>query len=71
MAMILNEEQNMLKDSAKDFCTNNAPISQLRELRDTDNAEGGGAHCDFSFLIWLSISLRMIRVKVSRQKAVT
>lgn len=40
MPMILNEEQNMLKDSAKDFCANNAPIGQLRELRDTDNAEG-------------------------------
>ena len=40
MAMILNEEQNMLKDSAKDFCTNNAPIGQLRKLRDDDNADG-------------------------------
>lgn len=40
MPMILNEEQNMLKDSAKDFCTNNAPIGQLRELRDNDNADG-------------------------------
>ncbi len=40
MPMILNEEQNMLKDSAKDFCTNNAPIGQLRSLRDSDNAEG-------------------------------
>ncbi|MGK0221338.1 MAG: alkylation response protein AidB-like acyl-CoA dehydrogenase [Limisphaerales bacterium] len=40
MPMILNEEQTMLKDSAKDFCANSAPISQLRELRDTDNADG-------------------------------
>ena len=40
MPMILNEEQTMLKDSAKDFCTNSAPISQLRELRDSDNADG-------------------------------
>ncbi|XOV82269.1 MAG: acyl-CoA dehydrogenase family protein [bacterium] len=40
MPMILNEEQNMLKDSAKDFCTNNAPIAQLRSLRDGDSAEG-------------------------------
>ena len=40
MPMILNEEQNMLKDSAKDFCTSNAPIGQLRELRDTDSAQG-------------------------------
>ena len=38
--MILNEEQNMLKDSAKDFCTNNAPIEQLRKLRDDNNADG-------------------------------
>ncbi len=38
--MILNEEQNMLKDSAKDFCTNRAPIAQLRKLRDEDAADG-------------------------------
>jgi acyl-CoA dehydrogenase len=38
--MILNEEQTMLKDSAKDFCTNNAPIAQLRKLRDEDSADG-------------------------------
>ena len=40
MPMILNEEQNMLKDSAKDFCTNNAPIAQLRKLRDEESADG-------------------------------
>ncbi|NKB97288.1 MAG: acyl-CoA dehydrogenase [Pseudomonadales bacterium] len=40
MPMILNEEQNMLKDSAKDFCTNSAPITQLRQLRDDDNPDG-------------------------------
>ncbi|MEE8244137.1 MAG: acyl-CoA dehydrogenase family protein, partial [Pseudomonadales bacterium] len=40
MPMILNEEQNMLKDSAKDFCTNSAPIDQLRKLRDDDSADG-------------------------------
>ena len=40
MAMILNEEQTMLKDSAKDFCATNAPITQLRQLRDEDNAQG-------------------------------
>jgi alkylation response protein AidB-like acyl-CoA dehydrogenase len=40
MPMILNEEQNMLKDSAKDFCTNNAPIGQLRKLRDEENPDG-------------------------------
>ena len=39
MPMILNEEQNMLKDSARDFCSGSAPISQLRKLRDEDNAD--------------------------------
>jgi alkylation response protein AidB-like acyl-CoA dehydrogenase len=40
MPMILNEEQNMLKDSAKDFCTNSAPIEQLRKLRDANSPDG-------------------------------
>lgn len=40
MAMILNEEQTMLKDSAKDFCTSNTPIGQLRKLRDDASADG-------------------------------
>ena len=40
MPMILNEEQNMLKDSAKSFCEENAPIGQLRKLRDEDSADG-------------------------------
>ena len=40
MAMILNEEQNMLKDTAKEFCSDNAPIAQLRKLRDDDDPDG-------------------------------
>ncbi|MGE0625340.1 MAG: acyl-CoA dehydrogenase family protein [Pseudomonadales bacterium] len=40
MPMILNEEQNMLKDSAKDFCANSAPIEQLRKLRDSNSPDG-------------------------------
>jgi acyl-CoA dehydrogenase len=40
MAMILNEEQTMLKDSAKDFCATNTPIGQLRKLRDEANTDG-------------------------------
>ena len=43
MAMILNEEQTMLKDSAKDFCATNAPITQLRQLRDEENALNSSA----------------------------
>jgi alkylation response protein AidB-like acyl-CoA dehydrogenase len=40
MSMILNDEQNMLKDTAKDFCASNAPIAQLRKLRDDDSKDG-------------------------------
>ncbi len=40
MPMILNEEQNMLKDTAKEFCSTNTPIAQLRKLRDEDNPDG-------------------------------
>ena len=40
MAMILNEEQNMLKETAQNFCSNDAPIGQLRKLRDDDYADG-------------------------------
>jgi alkylation response protein AidB-like acyl-CoA dehydrogenase len=40
MAMILNDEQNMLKDTAKDFCATNVPIAQLRKLRDENSADG-------------------------------
>ena len=40
MPMILNEEQNMLRDSARDFCSNSMPISQLRKLRDDRSADG-------------------------------
>ncbi|MBU25777.1 MAG: acyl-CoA dehydrogenase [Gammaproteobacteria bacterium] len=38
--MILNEEQTMLKDTAKEFCVANAPISQLRRLRDEEDVLG-------------------------------
>ena len=40
MPLVLNEEQNMLKDAAQDFCNNNAPITQLRALRDNNSALG-------------------------------
>ena len=40
MPMMLNEEQTMLKETAKEFCSENAPISQLRKLRDDDHPDG-------------------------------
>ncbi|MBX2875525.1 MAG: acyl-CoA dehydrogenase family protein [Saprospiraceae bacterium] len=40
MALILNEEQQMLKTSAKEFLTQKAPVSALRFLRDTKDSVG-------------------------------
>ena len=40
MPLVLNEDQNMLKDSAKSFCADNTPISQLRQLRDSKSEHG-------------------------------
>lgn len=40
MALVLNDEQVMLKDAARDFLVAQAPVSHLRELRDTNNSDG-------------------------------
>lgn len=40
MALVLNEEQTMLKESVKDFLNMKSPLSALRELRDTHSPEG-------------------------------
>jgi len=37
MALVLNEEQLMLKESARGFLQQRAPVSHLRELRDNDS----------------------------------
>ena len=40
MALILNEEQQSLKDIAKEFLQKNAPVTHFREIRDTQNELG-------------------------------
>ncbi len=40
MPLVLNEEQNILQDTAKDFCASKVPISQLRRLRDEKDTLG-------------------------------
>ncbi len=40
MAMILNEEQQLLKESADGFFAEKAPVSQLRQLRDDKDETG-------------------------------
>jgi len=40
MPLVLTEEQTMLRDSARTFLAERGPISQLRQLRDTSDADG-------------------------------
>jgi alkylation response protein AidB-like acyl-CoA dehydrogenase len=40
MALVLNEEQVMLRDAARDFLQAKAPVDHLRSLRDTGNSDG-------------------------------
>ena len=40
MALVLNEDQQLLKDSAQSFCQQLAPVSLLRRLRDSKDETG-------------------------------
>ena len=40
MAMLLTDEQNMLRDAARGFLQASAPIDQLRRLRDEASSDG-------------------------------
>jgi len=50
MALVLNEEQSMLQESARDFLQKKAPVSQLRALRDQ------GSETGFSKEVWQEMS---------------
>ena len=50
MPLILSDEQAMLRDSARDFLAEQSPVSQLRVLRDTTDADG------FSRTLWRRFS---------------
>jgi alkylation response protein AidB-like acyl-CoA dehydrogenase len=40
MTLVLTEDQQLLKESAKNFCQQSAPVSVLRKLRDTKDETG-------------------------------
>jgi len=40
MALVLNEEQRLLQDTARDFFASHAPVAALRQLRDTHDSVG-------------------------------
>jgi alkylation response protein AidB-like acyl-CoA dehydrogenase len=50
MALVLNEEQSMLRDSARGLISDKAPLSHLRQLRDSRDATG------FSRDLWRSFA---------------
>ena len=50
MPLVLNEEQLMLKESARDFLRQRAPVSHLRELRDSKSISG------FSQELWTEMA---------------
>lgn len=59
MALVLNEEQRFLQDSAREFLTANAPVESLRKLRDDRDPVGYNADTwrDMAELGWASIIL--------------
>ena len=40
MALVLTEEQTRLRDMAKDFCTEQVPVTNVRKLRDDEDELG-------------------------------
>jgi len=50
MALVLNEEQTMLRDAAKDFLGARAPVSHHRQLRDSGDEPG------FSRELWMEMA---------------
>jgi len=40
MPLVLNDEQNMLRDHARGFLSKNAPVAHFRQLRDSKDATG-------------------------------
>ena len=49
MALVLNEEQRILRDSARDLLTKEAPVAALRRLRDDADSDG------FSRTLWAQL----------------
>src|SRR5881227_3430304 len=50
MALVLSEEQSMLRDSARGLISDKAPVSHLRQLRDANDPTG------FSRELWRSFA---------------
>ena len=55
MALILNEEQELLRDSAKDFLNERSPVAFLRELRDSGKERSEELWTEMSDMGWAGI----------------
>ena len=60
MALVLNEEQVMLREAASDFLSSRAPVSHLRQLRDSHEAAGFSADlwAEMVEMGWAAILIR-------------
>ena len=59
MNLVINEEQQMLKTSAKEFLKNRAPIEALRKLRDSNDPKGYDPQLwkDMAEMGWASLNI--------------
>jgi alkylation response protein AidB-like acyl-CoA dehydrogenase len=55
MAMILNEEQQLLRESARDFLAGHSPVAQLRSLRDSGQEWSEGLWAEMADMGWAGI----------------
>ena len=52
MTLVLNEEQQMLKESARGFLAEFAPVAELRKQRDAGSETGYGDKLWLRWQIW-------------------
>ena len=59
MALVLNEEQRLLQDTAKEFLLNKSPVEALRKLRDERDELGYSAELwqEMAAMGWAGIIL--------------
>ena len=59
MNLVINEEQQMLKTSAKEFLKNRAPVEALRKLRDSNDPKGYDAQLwkEMAEMGWASLNI--------------
>ena len=69
MSLLLNEEQEMLRASARDFLRENSPVSQLRKLRDNHDPAGFPARCGRALPTWATPACWYPKPSVARVSA--